>query len=177
MPLAEPTDTARTLRFPAWATWLHLRRPPGAPGRRAPPGCPPRGALLGDRRQASYGPCRRQRRSAVRSPDRRPCRHPFSPSVRNIMAKNCAGHVALAGVACIASERSVPPICLRSHPATWHSPICRHEKNDGVLNICAIGRVPGSGVGAVDKWPAVATVQSQAEAGHLSTAVVIACLR
>ena len=39
------------------------------------------------------------------------------------------------------------------------------------------GRVPGSGVGAVGKWPAVATVQSLAEAGHLSTAVVIACLR
>jgi hypothetical protein len=29
----------------------------------------------------------------------------------------------------------------------------------------------------VDKWPAVATVQSQAQAGHLSTAVVIADLR
>jgi PLD-like domain len=39
------------------------------------------------------------------------------------------------------------------------------------------GCVPGSGVGAVDKWPAVATVQSQAQAGHLSTAVVIADLR
>jgi hypothetical protein len=39
------------------------------------------------------------------------------------------------------------------------------------------GRVPESGVGAVGKWPAVATVQSLAEAGHLSTAVVIACLR
>ena len=36
---------------------------------------------------------------------------------------------------------------------------------------------PESGVGAVGKWPAVATVQSLAEAGHLSTAVVIACLR
>jgi hypothetical protein len=32
------------------------------------------------------------------------------------------------------------------------------------------GRVPGRGVGAVGKWPAVATVQSLAEAGHLSTA-------
>jgi hypothetical protein len=39
------------------------------------------------------------------------------------------------------------------------------------------GRVPESGVGAVGKWPAVATVQSLAKAGHLSTAVVIACLR
>jgi hypothetical protein len=29
----------------------------------------------------------------------------------------------------------------------------------------------------VDKWPAVATVQSLAVAGHLSTAVVIADLR
>jgi hypothetical protein len=43
--------------------------------------------------------------------------------------------------------------------------------------ILATGRVPGSGVGAVGKWPAVATVQNLAEAGHLSTAVVIACLR
>jgi hypothetical protein len=32
------------------------------------------------------------------------------------------------------------------------------------------GRVPGRGVGAVGKWPAVATVHSLAEAGHLSTA-------
>jgi len=39
------------------------------------------------------------------------------------------------------------------------------------------GRVPGSGVGAVDKWPAGATVQSQAQAGHLSTAAIIADLR
>jgi hypothetical protein len=36
------------------------------------------------------------------------------------------------------------------------------------------GRVPPGGVRAVDKWPAVATVQSLAEAGHLSTAAVIA---
>jgi hypothetical protein len=41
----------------------------------------------------------------------------------------------------------------------------------------ARGCVPRSGVGAVDKWPAVATVQSQAEAGHFPTAVVIADLR
>jgi hypothetical protein len=34
------------------------------------------------------------------------------------------------------------------------------------------GRVPSRGVGAVDKWPAVATVQSLAEAGHLSAAVI-----
>src|SRR5271166_6202259 len=39
------------------------------------------------------------------------------------------------------------------------------------------GRAPGSGVRAVGKWPAVATVKSLAEAGHLSTAVVIADLR
>ena len=39
------------------------------------------------------------------------------------------------------------------------------------------GRVPGSGVGAVGKWPAGATVKSLAQAGHLSTAVVIASLR
>jgi hypothetical protein len=39
------------------------------------------------------------------------------------------------------------------------------------------GRAPPRGVGAVDKWPAGATVQSLAEAGHLSTAVVIADLR
>jgi hypothetical protein len=50
------------------------------------------------------------------------------------MAKNCAGHVALGGVARIASTRSVPPICSRSHLATWHSPFSRHENNDGVLN-------------------------------------------
>ena len=39
------------------------------------------------------------------------------------------------------------------------------------------GCVPGGGVRAVGKWPAGATVQSLAEAGHLSTAVVIATLR
>jgi hypothetical protein len=37
--------------------------------------------------------------------------------------------------------------------------------------------VPGRGVGTVGKWPAGATAQSLAEAGHLSTAVVIADLR
>jgi hypothetical protein len=39
------------------------------------------------------------------------------------------------------------------------------------------GRVPRSGVGAVGKWPACATAKSLAQAGHLSTAVVIADLR
>jgi hypothetical protein len=39
------------------------------------------------------------------------------------------------------------------------------------------GRVPGSGVGAVGKWPAGATAKSLVQAGHLSTAVVIADLR
>jgi hypothetical protein len=39
------------------------------------------------------------------------------------------------------------------------------------------GRVPGSGVGAVGKWPAEATDKSLAQSGHLSTAVVIASLR
>ena len=34
------------------------------------------------------------------------------------------------------------------------------------------GRVPGRGVGAVGKSPAVATAESLAEAGDLSTAVV-----
>jgi hypothetical protein len=40
-----------------------------------------------------------------------------------------------------------------------------------------MGRAPWSGVRAVGKWPAVATAKSLAEAGHLSTAVVIADLR
>jgi hypothetical protein len=35
------------------------------------------------------------------------------------------------------------------------------------------GRVPRGGVRALDKWPAGATVQSQAQAGQLSKAVVI----
>jgi transposase len=39
------------------------------------------------------------------------------------------------------------------------------------------GRAPGGGVGAVGKWPAGATAKSLAEAGHLSTAAVIADLR
>jgi hypothetical protein len=39
------------------------------------------------------------------------------------------------------------------------------------------GRVPASGVRAVGKWPAAATAKSLAEAGHLSTAAVIADLR
>ena len=39
------------------------------------------------------------------------------------------------------------------------------------------GRAPGSGVRVVGKWPAVATAKSLAEAGNLSTAVVIADLR
>ena len=38
------------------------------------------------------------------------------------------------------------------------------------------GRVPLNGVGAVGKWSAVATAMSLAEAGHLSTAVVIVSL-
>ena len=42
---------------------------------------------------------------------------------------------------------------------------------------CGAGRAPGSGVRVVGKWPAVATAKSLAEAGHLSTAVVIADLR
>ena len=40
-----------------------------------------------------------------------------------------------------------------------------------------IGCVPARGVGAVGKWPAGATVESLAEAGHLPTAEVIADLR
>ena len=47
------------------------------------------------------------------------------------------------------------------------------RERDG--NIC--GRAPRSGVGAVGKWPAGATAKSLAQAGHLSTAVVIADLR
>ena len=43
--------------------------------------------------------------------------------------------------------------------------------------IAAQGRVPRSGVGTVGKWPAGATAKSLAQAGHLSTAVVIADLR
>ena len=39
-----------------------------------------------------------------------------------------------------------------------------------------LGRVLSSGVGAVGKWPAGATAKSLAQAGHLSTAVVIADL-
>lgn len=39
------------------------------------------------------------------------------------------------------------------------------------------GLVPPSGVGAVGKWPADATAESLAAAGHLSTAVVIVNLR
>ncbi len=42
---------------------------------------------------------------------------------------------------------------------------------------CRGGCVPAGGVRAVGKWAAGATVQSLAEAGHLSTAVVIADLR
>jgi hypothetical protein len=41
----------------------------------------------------------------------------------------------------------------------------------------ADGCVPARGVRAVGKWPAGATVQSLAQAGHLPTAVVIADLR
>jgi hypothetical protein len=43
--------------------------------------------------------------------------------------------------------------------------------------VFSLGRAPARGVRAVGKWPAGATVQSLAEAGHLSTAVVIADLR
>jgi hypothetical protein len=39
-----------------------------------------------------------------------------------------------------------------------------------------LDRAPRSGVGAVGKWPAGATAKSLAQAGHLSTAVVIADL-
>jgi hypothetical protein len=45
------------------------------------------------------------------------------------------------------------------------------------MDTIPIGRVPRSGVGAVGKWPAGATAKSLAQAGHLSTAVVIADLR
>ena len=47
----------------------------------------------------------------------------------------------------------------------------------GMTRARRAGRAPGSGVGAVGKWPAVATAKSLAEAGHLSTAVVTADLR
>jgi hypothetical protein len=40
-----------------------------------------------------------------------------------------------------------------------------------------LGRVPPRGVRAVVKWPAEATFESQAQAGHLPTAVVIAVPR
>ena len=43
--------------------------------------------------------------------------------------------------------------------------------------VTRVGSAPGSGVRAVGKWPAVATAKSLAEAGHLSTAVVITDLR
>ena len=47
-----------------------------------------------------------------------------------------------------------------------------------VIGTLSQGCVPPSGVRvAVDKWPAGATVQSQAQAGHLSTAATIADLR
>ena len=39
-------------------------------------------------------------------------------------------------------------------------------------DVFVFGRVPGRGVGAVGKSPAVATAESLAEAGDLSTAVV-----
>ncbi|MFN3077381.1 MAG: AAA family ATPase [Alphaproteobacteria bacterium] len=44
------------------------------------------------------------------------------------------------------------------------------------IDLGRIGRVPGSGVRTVGKWPAAATATSQAAAGHLSTAVAIASL-
>ena len=55
--------------------------------------------------------------------------------------------------------------------ATNEVPGCLHA--NGIRR----GRVPRSGVGTVGKWPAGATAKSLAQAGHLSTAVVIADLR
>jgi hypothetical protein len=40
-----------------------------------------------------------------------------------------------------------------------------------------VGCVPPTGAGAVGKWPAVATAQSQTEAGYSPIAVAIAGLR
>jgi hypothetical protein len=54
--------------------------------------------------------------------------------------------------------------------------ITRLDQDASDMRVAA-GRAPARGVGAVGKWPAGAIVQSLAEAGHLSTAVVIADLR
>lgn len=64
--------------------------------------------------------------------------------------------------------------------AGWHQPGCRLVVPDNISLLrlppyapeLAEGRVPGRGVGAVGKSPAVATAESLAEAGDLSTAVV-----
>ena len=74
------------------------------------------------------------------------------------------------------------PGWVRSFMARWHTvarerimgEVRRHPYH---YTGGAGGRAPGSGVRAVGKWPAVATAKSLAEAGHLSTAVVIADLR
>ena len=52
-----------------------------------------------------------------------------------------------------------------------------HNDGDLTHTIMSRGRVPRSGVRAVGKWPAGATAKSLAQAGHLSTAVVIVDLR
>jgi hypothetical protein len=150
MPLAEPTDTARTLRFPAWATWLRLRCQPGAPGRRAPSGCPltwePCEAIDGKHRMrlaAPKGGLQSDHRIAARAGSR------FSPSVRNAMAKNCAGHVSFSWRGPHRKEAECAADLLAVAPATRHSPFCRHKKNAGVLNrkgnMCyLIARHPGA---------------------------------
>ena len=61
-------------------------------------------------------------------------------------------------------------------PGSLAEGYCCGSRAFGFRELC-VGRAPGSGVRAVGKWPAVATAKSLAEAGHLSTAVVIADLR
>ena len=79
-----------------------------------------------------------------------------------------------------AMPRIVVPLCVVDRPkltlctGTPLSPVWIELPR---INNTLFGRVPGSGVRAVGKWPAVATAESLAEAGHLSTAVVIADLR
>ena len=54
----------------------------------------------------------------------------------------------------------------------------RFDSFDETMHAVRGGSCPTGGVrAAVGKWPAGATVESLAQAGHLSTAVVIADLR
>ena len=74
---------------------------------------------------------------------------------------------------CIAVSRGIGPDALRSSSPAGPSALNRIPQSGTICSVTLpsrAGRVPPGGVGAVGKWPAGATAESLAQAGHLPTA-------